>query len=380
MGKGTTRLPRAPDELDHGDVKLARALRHGAMTRAELADTTGWSRNTVATRIDRLMAEGWVIETADQPDGERGRPSQRYRLNPHAALIFVVQFDVARFDARIVTLQGEVMASTDRDIADDFGGEAAAMALQEALSILTATPGITPGLVRLAVIGVRGPVAAQTQTVPWSSPGVLPAGLAGRLGMRVVVENDANLMALGAARQMDRIDSLLFILVQTGIGAGLVLGGHLHRGLQGWSGEIGHIPVAAAGDLPCPCGNRGCVAMIASNPALLAAISTPERPIATVGDLERHVQAGDIAAIGALRQAGRHIGEATIGLIVGLAPEVIAVGGNIGLSGGHVLTGIRESVSRLAPPALSSRLEVVAAPEASLTSGALVLALDNLFG
>ncbi len=325
------------------------------------------------------MAEGWVIETADQPDGERGRPSQCYRLNPHAALICVVQFDVARFESRLVNLQGEVVAGTDRDIADDISGEAAATALQEALSTLTATPGITPGLVRLAVIGVRGPVAAQTQTVPWSFPGVLPTDLAARLGMRVVVENDANLMALGAARQMDRIESLLFILVQTGIGAGLVLGGQLHRGLQGWSGEIGHIPVAAAGDLPCPCGNRGCLAMIASNPALLAAISTPERPIATVSDLECHVKAGDIAAIGALRQAGRNIGEAIIGLIVGLAPEVIAVGGNIGLSRGHMLTGIRESVSRMAPPALSSRLEIVAAPRASLTAGALHLALDSLF-
>jgi len=122
-------------------------------------------------------------------------------------------------------------------------------------------------------------------------------------------------MALGAAGAMPGVESLLFLLVQTGIGAGLVLDGRIPRGLGGWAGEVGHIPVPAAQDAPCICGSRGCVALIAANPGLMRAISTAERPVTSVETMRDLVLSRDLDAITTLRQAGRHLGKAITGLV-----------------------------------------------------------------
>lgn len=380
MGSDGRRAPRPAASLDEADVFLARALRHGAKSRAELADESGWSRNTVAAKLARLMDAGWVVEM-DDGRGERGRPFVRYGLDPGAALVFLARFDEERVMAELCTLAGDVVASEARALDADPGPEAAIGALVQLLDTMLARSGRDRSRVQAMVVGVPGPVSDMAQTVPWSKVGVLPADLAQRFGMPVAVENDANLMALGAWHDHRDRGSLLFLLVQTGIGAGLLLSGRLHRGLLGWAGEVGHIPVAAAEDTPCSCGNRGCLAGVASNPALMRAISTPERPVATVADLRHLVRSGDTDAITALRQAGRHIGEAITGLVVGLAPEVIAVGGHIAEIGDHVITGIRETLAQRTPPAISSQIGVVATPNHDRVGmrGATDLAFDLLF-
>ncbi len=158
------------------------------------------------------------------------------------------------------------------------------------------------------------------------------------------------------------------------------MSGQLHRGLGGWAGEVGHIPIVAGGDTPCNCGNRGCLALVASNPSLMRTISTTERPVKTVEDLRRLVLAGDTDAIMALRQAGRNIGEAVTGLIIGLAPDVVVVGGNIAELGDHVIVGIREKISQKTPPALSSRVTFEASSDyiACGIRGATEVAFDLL--
>lgn len=92
--------------------------------------------------------------------------------------------------------------------------------------------------------------------------------------------------------------------------------------------------------------------------------------------------AGDTAAVMALRQAGRHIGEAIVGLVVGVAPNLISVGGQIAQLGDHVIAGIRESISHRTPPALSSQIRVVANNDHYRTAirGATEVGFDLLVG
>ena len=340
------------------EVHLLRALRAGQLGRAELADLTGWSRNTVVTRLQRLSDLGWVIE-ADGDQGNRGRPFARYMINPMAALIFVARFDSESLGSAICTLDGKVLVSENHQrpftTEPEFNpiGELDAM-----LSRMMATTSIDRARIQAMVLGVNGPVSETGRTVPWSRAGVLPADLADHFSMEVAVENDANMMALGAKRDHPDAESLLFLLVETGIGAGLVIGKRPHRGLGGWAGEVGHIPVPAAGDMPCMCGNRGCLALVASNPSLMRTLSNATRRVESVDDLRRLVLTGDTEAIMALRQAGRHIGDAITGLVVGFAPDVIAVGGNVAQVGDHVIAGIRESIAQRTPPALSSQIRL----------------------
>lgn len=321
---------------------------------------TGWSRNTVVSRLQRLTDLGWVME-ADGDQGERGRPFVRYQINPMASLIFVARFDSERLGSAICTLDGTVLAWENHQRPYTTQAEVDAITeLDEMLSRLLASTKVDRKRIQAMVVSVNGPVSDLGKTVPWSRVGVLPADLADHFSMKVAVENDANMMALGAQRDYPLAQSLMFLLVETGIGAGMVVSGALHRGLGGWAGEVGHIPVPAAGDTPCMCGNRGCLALVASNPSLMRTLSTAQRRVETVEDLRKLVLAGDTEAIMALRQAGRHIGEAITGLVIALAPDVITVGGNIAQVGDHVIAGIRESIAQRTPPALSSRISLQA--------------------
>ena len=119
----------------------------------------------------------------------------------------------------------------------------------------------------------------------------------------VLVDNDVNIMALGERElSWPEVDHLIFVKVATGIGSGVISGGILQRGAQGTAGDIGHVYVARGADVPCQCGNRGCLEALASGPALArdlrehgprrrdraktssssssAATSTPSRPCA----------------------------------------------------------------------------------------------------
>lgn len=349
-----------PTDLTAEEVHLVRALKWGPMGRAELADMTGWSRNTVVSRLQRLGDLGWVID-ADGDQGDRGRPFARYKINPLASLVFVARFDSERLGSAICTLDGEVLTWENQQRPAAPEPEVNAITeLDDMLSRMLASTTIDRKRIQALVVSVNGPVSDLGKTVPWSRVGVLPNDLAEHFSMKVTVENDANMMALGASHEHPDAEAVMFLLVETGIGAGLVVSRRPYRGLAGWAGEVGHIPIPAAGDTPCMCGNRGCLALVASNPSLMRTLTTPTRPVETVDDLRRLVLAGDTEAIMALRQAGRHIGEAVTGLVIGLAPNVITVGGNIAQVGDHLIAGIRESISQRTPPALSSQIRLQA--------------------
>ena len=126
----------------------------------------------------------------------------------------------------------------------------------------------------------------------------------------VLVDNDVNIMALGERElAWPDVDHLVFVKVATGIGSGVISGGYLQRGAQGTAGDIGHVYVARGADVPCQCGNRGCLEALASGPALGRALRRSSCDAETSQDVVELVKRGNIDAIQAVRQAGRDIGE-----------------------------------------------------------------------
>ncbi|WP_406870393.1 ROK family protein [Thioclava sp. 'Guangxiensis'] len=367
--------------LDSGHRQLARALRDQAKDRAQLVVETGWSRNTVAARLQDLENQGWLARR-DAPRAERGRPSNLYELNPNGRFFFIVRFGPDALMGVISTLRGKVLGEARSALPHGFTAEGTVREIETMLARLVAETGIDRSCIAALVLGVPGPVHGRSRTVPWSKVGVLPENLAEIMGMEVLIENDANLMALGARLQARPDESLLYVFIDIGIGAGLALSGELHRGAQGWAGEIGHIPVAAAAGMPCVCGSEGCVAAVASNPALVRQVSTVARPVADPLALAKLVEHGDLEAIIALREAGRNLGEALTGPVIALAPDVVMVGGVLGRAGGHLQAGIRESLTRRMPPALAALLRIEDGPleEIAAIRGAADLGFDLLFG
>ncbi|HEU0102662.1 MAG TPA: ROK family glucokinase [Mycobacteriales bacterium] len=192
----------------------------------------------------------------------------------------------------------------------------------------------------------------------------LRANLSRRLGLPVVVENDANAAAwaesrFGAGRGET---DLICITLGTGIGGALVMGGALVRGRYGVAGEFGHMQLVPGGHR-CECGNRGCWEQYASGNALvregreLAVANSPTAhrllrlaggdPAALTGPLvTQAAQAGDPAAVELLAEVGSWLGVGIANLAAALDPGLFVVGGGVSDAGELVLGPARESFRR----------------------------------
>jgi len=192
----------------------------------------------------------------------------------------------------------------------------------------------------------------------------LRAELEGRLGLPVVVENDANAAAWGefAFGAGADVDDLLLITVGTGVGSGIVLDGRLHRGAFGIAGEVGHMRVVPGGR-PCGCGNRGCYEQYASGTALVRNVRKEVdagsllardlvaraggEPTAITGPLiTAAAREGDQFAIEHLATLGRWLGEGIATLASILDPAVAVIGGGVSEAGELLLEPTRQAFAK----------------------------------
>ncbi|MDT9593781.1 ROK family glucokinase [Nocardioides zeae] len=189
----------------------------------------------------------------------------------------------------------------------------------------------------------------------------LGSELAQRLGLPVVVENDANAAAwgefvFGAGRDLDLADMLL-VTVGTGVGGGIIADGELRRGAFGIAAEIGHLRLVHGGRL-CGCGSHGCWEQYASGSALvrraredaacgsLLAAPLLERaggdPAAIEGPLITELaQAGDPFCVEQLEELGTWLGEGISSLVSVLDPGLVVVGGGVSAAGDLLLGPLR---------------------------------------
>jgi glucokinase-like ROK family protein len=213
----------------------------------------------------------------------------------------------------------------------------------------------------------------------------------------VVVDNDANVMAVGEryGGVANSVDDLLFVKLGTGIACGIVLNGELYRGADGCAGDIGHIPVDRHGPV-CACGNVGCLEAVVGGAALARSATAAARAgtspalaqrLATAGfvtgrDVARAVAEGDATSIELVRTGGRRLGTVVAGLVNLVNPAMIVIGGSVAGLGHCLLAEIRDVVHRRSLPLATRGLAVVRSelgPRAGVV-GAAVLASDLAFG
>jgi predicted NBD/HSP70 family sugar kinase len=197
----------------------------------------------------------------------------------------------------------------------------------------------------------------------------------------VLIDNDVNIMALGEQRtHWPTTGDLVFIKVATGVGAGIISGGALQRGAQGTAGDLGHVRVSRADGQVCRCGNEGCLEAIASGPAVAGRLRASGADVVGSQDVVDLVRAGDLAAVQAVREAGRDIGEVVATLVNLINPSVVVIGGRLAAAGEHLLAGIREVVYGRSLPLATEHLRVVpsAAGERAGVLGAAALAIGHV--
>jgi glucokinase len=201
---------------------------------------------------------------------------------------------------------------------------------------------------------------------------------------QVRVHNDAVAMVAGehwrgAARG---VDAAMGVVVSTGVGGGLILGGRVVDGVSGNAGHVGHVIVEPDGPV-CGCGARGCLEAVARGPAVVRwAVDHGWSPgpdvVADGRSLAREAGAGDQVARAGFARAGTALGIGLAGAAALLELQVVVLGGGLVGAGELLLAPTRESFQRHARLEFANRCRIVpaaAGPDAGLVgAAALVLA------
>lgn len=351
-------------------------------TRAELVKLTGLARSTVGARVDALLATGLLA-----PSGEAvstgGRPPVRFAFNPEARVVVGADLGATHGRVALTNLNGRPLreVAESRDIVD--GPEAVLDWVVESTRQLLAASGRPADDLVGVGIGLPGPVEHSSGRP--RRPPIMPGwdgydvvGHVGQaLGVPVLVDNDVNIMALGEhASAHPKVEHLLFVKVATGIGAGIISGGRLHRGAVGAAGDLGHVAAPHAPAVLCRCGNTGCLEAVASGPAITRALRDLGIEAASNRDVVDLVRAGNIPTAQAVRQAGRTIGEVLATCVSLLNPSVIVIGGSLAQAGESLIAGVREVIYGRSLPLATGELQIVAAAtgvQAGVIGGAVMV-------
>jgi glucokinase-like ROK family protein len=369
-------------------------------TQPQLTQQVGLGRSVVAARVAELESVGLVTQAGVGPS-TGGRAPRQLRLRAEAGLIVAADIGATGMEVGVADLAGRVreQVAVPIDIAD--GPEAVLGAVERTVDELLERQ--APGEDIWGIgIGVPGPVefSSGLPVAPPIMPGWDGYPIRERMSRRwsapAWVDNDVNLLALGELRtNASDAEDILYVKIGTGIGAGLVSGGRLHRGKNGCAGDIGHVAVAEAENVICRCGNTGCLEAIAGGAALaregrrlaesggspaMAEILVATGTL-TAADVTSAAERGDAAARALLARAGRLVGTTLATLVSFYNPALVVLGGGVVSAGDYVLAAIRESVYRRSLPLATRtlRIEPSSLGEAAGLAGAVHLVLDELF-
>jgi predicted NBD/HSP70 family sugar kinase len=372
---------RAPSSarLANRDRILAALRAAGALPQIELARITGVSPATVSNLVRELESEGW-IEVSESI--HNGRRAKAVRIAGDRGLLIGVDLAhrhlrvaIAGADYEILAEDATSLAGT-RTLAEDIE-RAGAM-----LDTLLEDCGRRRSDVLAAGVAVPAPVNPHTEepmpssSLPGWDDGERPAErIAQHLGVETHLGNDANLGLIaesvwGAARGEQDV---AYVHIATGIGGGLMSAGHILHGASGMAGELGHDTVDEDGPL-CTCGNRGCLDVYASTPAVLRLLSDQHGRDLLLPDLLRLVRERDHGALRVIEDAGRYVGPRIAQLCNLLNPSTVLIGGDLAPAGDTLLDPIRTAVRRHTAPGAgeSVNVSVGALGERATVLGALV--------
>ncbi len=398
MRNGT---PPLEDGLDALVVVMDEIRFARSSSRSELAGRTGLGRAVVAQRVSELIDRGLVIE-GGPGRSTGGRPPRQLAFNAEAGYVLVADLGATSIDVAVTSLDGTILARRDApsDITD---GPACCLGRAEALFGEMRAQARLPGRLWGVGIGVPGPVEFRTGRPV--SPPIMPGWdgypvrerFAARYGAPVWVDNDVNLLALAESRSGVAAghENVVVVKIGTGIGAGVISDGRLHRGAQGSAGDVGHIQVVADESVVCRCGNIGCLEALAGGAALArdgeaatregrstrlrAALDANGR--VTAADIARAASFGDPVAVGLLQAAGRRVGLMLASVVNFFNPSLIVIGGGVAQSGDQLLAAIRETVYGRSLPLATRDLLVQRSSlgESAGVIGASSMVVDQLF-
>ncbi|HVL54663.1 MAG TPA: ROK family protein [Vitreimonas sp.] len=399
-GRSATNSPGS-DAVDATSIVLDAIRLGAARSRSEVMERTGLGRAVVAQRIAELKRHGLIV-TSGTRRSTGGRPPGRLAFGRDAGYVLSADLGATSIDVAIADLSGTILQHRT-EAADVAAGPVVVLArIEELFRELVQDRADGPGPLYGIGLGVPGPVEFDSgrPVAPPIMPGwdgyPVREQLESAFDAPVWVDNDVNVMVMGEWRVgvARGHRNVVFVKIGTGIGAGLISDGQLHRGSTGSAGDMGHAQVVEDG-VVCRCGNVGCLEALAGGHALARDAETVARTgrsqilgaLLEAGEppTARHVadaaSRGDAASVELLQRSASHVGGMLATVVNLFNPSLIVVGGGVASAGDLYLATIRQAVYRRSLPLATRSLQIVPTGLGSMAGvvGAAVMVADEIF-
>jgi len=367
--------------------------RYQPLSRAELARRSGLQRSTVSAIVAQLIAEGWVTEGASPVSG-RGRRPRFLHLNVERAGIVAVDLRpgttrvaLAGLDARFLMQTEWPTPATPRELAAELARTVAAFRSSQPDIVYEGMGVSLPGRVDDTGRLVFAP------NLRWEGMEIRQP-IERAVGLPIVLENAASACALAElwfGRQADTVKHLVAVTVSEGVGVGLLVNGQVVHGRDAMAGEFGHVTLDENGP-PCACGKRGCWEQYASNSAAVRHYqglvdggagtrrAGGKDAALTFDDVLRFAGEGDARAAAALDRMAHYIGVGVASLIVGLAPQVVVIVGEVTAAWDRVGPVVAATVKRRTLSANTTPIVPTDPATQPRLRGAVTLVVQQHFG
>ena len=362
MARTAQKATRQQTRTHNSRLVLKTIYDQGQMSRADVARATRLTRPTVSDVVADLIENGLVEEVGYGPSAG-GKPPMLLSVVDDCRHVIGIDLASGEFRGALVNLRGEIRHRVNLPLRGRDGDMALGLVydLIDELVASTDKPLVGLGIGTPGLMDPVNGVVCRAVNLDWQDL-PLRSLLEERYGLPVYVANDCQVAALaeytfGSGKG---IENLVLVKVEHGIGAGIVLNGHLFYGDTFGAGEIGHVTVVEKGQL-CRCGNYGCLETVASAKAIVqrgqVIVESDPRSLLhqfaagpddmTIEAVCQAFEAGDRAVREVVLEAGRYLGIALANLIGVLSTRRLVVAGGVTCFGDDWLDVIRrEMVSR----------------------------------
>jgi N-acetylglucosamine repressor len=361
------------------------------ISRAALANETGLHPATITHIVNELMDVNLVVEVGSV-ESASGRPPLQLEINAKAAYVVGVNLTRTTISAALIDLSGnvgEVITFDGLNLLKEQ--DYTLMRLRRAIALLLESNSMTGYRVIGIGVGVPGPVDPSTGHIYLADAEAahIPLSLSfatllsEQFHLPAFVDNNSNTLALsekylGEGRH---VENFVCINCAFGVGGSLVLNGELYYGPRGGAGEIGHIIVNTEG-APCTCGNRGCLELYASEPALISQVArgiSDSSQTLTVNQVAALYNAGHEAVVEVIQRVSTYMGYAVINVVNTLAPELVVLGGSLGQLTPIIADQVQERVRHSLASPLHQHTRVVSSQiENGAVRGAAMLVIRQV--
>lgn len=359
----------------------------GPISRAEISYETALQRSTISLIVDELMVGGLLEEVYGESTG--GRPPILLSLRTADAMAIGVDLGTIRTVVATSDLAGRVVEQEEFPT-DPHAEKTIAQIIKSTRRLTRKNKGTIEGI-GISLPGLVDQESGTALFIPyfnWRDLNISQE-IKAATGLPVSADNDANAVALAelwfGRPEIREIRDFIIVLIEEGVGTGIVFDGQIYRGKSGAAGEFGHMTIGEGAPVACAAGSHGCWEAFASERAALARYAklTPD-PARTgkikFGELVDRALKGEQEAQAALKETAHYLGIGIANLIQGLSPEAVIVGGPMvrawPLIAEETKRAVEEAICRGLPP---TRIIASTLGEQPTLMGALSLVLAAKF-